>query len=332
MCRLPLLLLLICSAAALAQQKPAAARPPASAPPPTYDDPAKADADFSLQGEYAGKMRDADFALQVIAQGDGKFDAVLCPGGLPGAGWTMQPNPRQRVAGKRANDSVRFGANGWSGLLKDGVIALQDFKGTPIGTLNRVERQSPTLGAAPGAGAVVLFGGKGVTAFKEGARMTPDGLLMEGCMTKEEFGDCTVHIEFRLPYMPASRGQGRGNSGLYLAGRYEVQMLDSFGLNGENNECGGIYTVAKPKVNMCLPPLVWQTYDIEFTAPRFEGGRKTADAEITVKHNGVLVHEKVKVPGPTRAAPISKEGAQGPLYLQNHGNPMRYRNVWVVRK
>jgi len=301
--------------------------------PGVYTDPAHTDADFPLQGEYVGKMREADFALQVVALGDGKFEAVQCPGGLPGAGWTMQPNPRQRVPGKTDNGTVRFAANGWSGALKDGVIELQDFKGNIIGRLERVERKSATLGALPPAGAVVLFDGKGVDAFKPGARMTADGLLMEGCTSKEEFGDCTLHIEFRTPYMPKARGQGRGNSGLYLSSRYEVQMLDSFGLNGENNECGGIYTIAKPKVNMCLPPLAWQTYDIEFKAARFDDkGVKTADAEITVKHNDVLIHENVKANHTTTSAPNPKEGPLGAIHLQNHGTPVRYRNVWVVRK
>ena len=301
--------------------------------PAAYEDPTKTDADFALQGEYVGKIREADFALQVVALGDGRFDAVMCPGGLPGAGWTKQPNPRQRVTGGLQGDSVRFGANGWSGTLRAGVIALQDFKGQAIGELKRIERKSPTLGAPPPEGAVVLFDGKGTSAFQDGAKMTSDGLLMNGCISKEEFGDCTIHIEFRTPYMPSARGQARGNSGIYLAGRYEVQMLDSFGLTGENNECGGIYTIAKPQVNMCLPPLAWQTYDIEFKAARFDDkGAKTADAEATVKHNGVLIHENVKLTHPTTAARFKDEAPKGPVYLQDHGNPVRYRTIWVVKK
>jgi hypothetical protein len=305
--------------------------------PAAYDDPEHTDADFPWVGEYTGKMREANFAIQIVALGNGKFDAVLCPGGLPGAGWTKQPNPRQRMSGKRegegAQASLRIAGNGWRGVLKGDQIELKDFKGISIGRLDQVERKSPTLGAKPPEGAVVLFDGKSVDAFKPGAKTTKDGLLMQGCTSKEEFGDCTIHIEFRVPYMPDARGQARGNSGIYLAGRYEVQMLDSFGLNGENNECGGLYTVAKPQVNMCLPPLAWQTYDIEYQAPQFdEKGAKTEDAEVTVRHNGVLIHQDVKIPGPTRSAPFPKEGPTGPVYLQDHGTPVRYRNIWVVKR
>jgi hypothetical protein len=162
--------------------------------------------------------------------------------------------------------------------------------------------------------------------------MTEDGLLMEGVTTEREFGDATWHIEFRLPYQPKDRGQARGNSGAYLLGSYEVQMLDSFGLEGRDNECGGIYKAAPPKVNMCLPPLSWQTYDIDVTAPKFENGAKVSNARMTVRHNGVLIHDQVEIPGGTPGGPKKMEGPTGPLFLQNHGNPVRYRNIWVLPK
>jgi len=312
---------------------PPAQTPAAKAKP----EPSTAEDDLPLQGEFVGTMRDAAFAIQVISFGKGQFDAVMCPGGLPGAGWTKQPATRQRISGKRdglgSAASVRFSGNGWTATLSGDEIQLLDIKGASIGSLTRTVRTSPTLGQAPPPGAVVLFDGKNVNAFKKGARITPDGLLMEGCTSLEEFGDCTVHVEFMLAYMPDQRGQSRSNSGVYLEGRYEVQVLDSFGLNGENNECGGIYTVSKPQVNMCLPPQTWQTYDIEFQAPDFDAsGKKTDYAHITVKHNGVLVQDGITVPHPTPSSIFPNEAAKGPLHLQDHHCPVRYRNVWVVPK
>ena len=130
--------------------------------------------------------------------------------------------------------------------------------------------------------------------------------------------------------MPTARGQARGNSGVYLQGRYEVQVLDSFGLAGEDNECGGIYQVSRPRVNMTLPPLQWQTYDIDFTAARFDSaGEKTANARLTVRHNGVLIHDDLELPGTTGGG--DPEGPEpGALHLQDHWNPVFYRNVWVL--
>jgi hypothetical protein len=132
--------------------------------------------------------------------------------------------------------------------------------------------------------------------------------------------------------MPKSSGQARGNSGVYVQSRYEVQVLDSFGLEGKNNECGGIYSISEPAVNMCLPPLTWQTYDIDFTAARFDdAGKKTKNARITVKHNGVVIHNDIELtlgtPGRHPEGP-TPEG----LFFQDHGNPVVFRNIWIVEK
>ena len=202
---------------------------------------------------------------------------------------------------------------------------IQNFK--------RTQRTSPTLGANPPPGAVVLFDGTEASVgqhWQKGARMTDDGLLMEGCTSIDTFGDYSIHLEFRLPFMPKARGQARGNSGLYHQGRYETQILDSFGLQGKNNETGGIYEIRDPDANLCLPPLVWQTYDVDFVAARYaDDGKKTANAKITVRLNGVVVHRDVELPRATRAAPIKEGPDDGPIYLQNHGNPVRFRNIWV---
>lgn len=301
-------------------------------------DPKKADADFAIQGEYVGNLigeNDEDhekFGMQVIALGDGKFRLVAYDEGLPGAGWTENKDDRIVSEGQLKDGAVIFKDDHGVGTLKDGVIKAVDHDGKPIGEFKKVERKSPTLGQKPPEGAVVLFDGSTADNFHRG-RMTDDGLLMEGVTSKQKFGAHKLHIEFMLPYKPHARGQGRGNSGLYLQGRYEVQMLDSFGLEGKHNECGGIYSIKDPDVNMCLPPLTWQTYDVDFTPAKFDDkGKKTANARMTVRHNGVVIHKDVELPRITTAAPVKESKEPGPVYLQNHGNPVRYRNIWVVEK
>ena len=150
-------------------------------------------------------------------------------------------------------------------------------------------------------------------------------------VTKRKFTDFKLHVEFRTPFLPDARGQGRGNSGVYLQGRYEVQVLDSYGLEGKDNECGGIYKVGAPLVNMCLPPMQWQTYDITFRAPRFDAsGAKTDDAVITMVHNGMTIHDRRAIPGPTGGALDGNVAQPGGIYLQDHGNPVQFRNIWLV--
>jgi hypothetical protein len=297
-------------------------------------DPAEAakDPDFVQQGEYAGSYShsgggEAKVGVQVIALGQGNFRAVGYEGGLPGAGW--DGGELHTAEGSRAADgSVTFVEqdSGARGVIdKDGAtFTVQTPDGAALGTLRKTHRKSPTLGAQAPPGATVLFDGKDTGAWKPGARMTGDGLLKEGVDSlRDDFRDFSLHLEFRLPFQPAARGQGRGNSGMYLLGT-EVQMLDSFGLSGEANECGGIYSYLKPAVNMCLPPLVWQTYDVEYTAGRKGAdGAPDAPARMTVKHNGVVIHKDVVL----RHSP-----ARGNLHLQDHGNPVRYRNIWLVEK
>ncbi len=293
-------------------------------------DPAKVDADYAFQGEYAGVLAGQyDVGSQVIALGDGKFRLVLFPGGLPGAGYDGAAEKRE-YDGARDGDTVTFTGGTTSKSISGGKLIFsrdgQEF------SIDRTIRKSPTLGAKPPEGAVVLFDGKSAENFKPG-RMTETGLLMQGANSVRKFQDHKLHIEFRLPYEPKKRGQGRANSGCYLQARYEVQMLDSFGLAGKHNECGGIYTIKDPDVNMCFPPLQWQSYDIDFTAAKFDSeGKKTESARITVRHNGVLIHDNVELPKRTTASPLAEGAAPGFLHLQDHGNPVRYRNIWAVEK
>lgn len=299
-------------------------------------DPAQAGPDFALQGEYVGQV-EADghkigCGVQVIALGDGQFRGVAYVGGLPGAGWDGRE--RLTLEGQSQADGAtvfKIVDGVETAELANGTFTMFNREGQTIGTLKKTERTSPTLGAKPPAGAVVLFDGTSPDAF-QGGRMTDDGLLIEGATSKQKFQDFTLHLEFRTPFVPHARGQGRGNSGFYAQGRYEVQILDSFGLEGKDNECGGIYEIASPKVNMCFPPLSWQTYDVDFTAAAHEGGKKVNSARMTVRHNGVVIHDDLEIPRATRAAPVRESAQPGPVYLQNHGNPVRFRNIWVVPK
>lgn len=289
-------------------------------------DRSRVDADFEIQGEYSGNLEGKKTGIQVVAQGGGKFDVVLYQGGLPGDGWNGDKSKTDRGNAALSDGVVKLTLASQLGTIGKGKLTLGKD------TLDRVERKSPTLGAKPPDGAIVLFDGSNTDAW-QGAGMTEDKLLKEGQTSKQKFQNYSIHLEFLLPYQPAARGQGRGNSGFYNQGRYEVQMLDSFGLEGKDNECGGIYSVKAPALNMCFPPLQWQTYDIDYTAAKYDAkGKKTANAHIAVKHNGVVVHKDTQVPNGTTAGPVPEGPEPGPLTLQNHGNPVRYRNIWLVEK
>ena len=295
-------------------------------------DPAQ-DPDFQIQGEYSGDITTPEGAkqigVQVIALGGGKFRAVGHVGGLPGDGW--DGSVRRDAEGEIKDGALKIHNDLYDATISGDTLTLTTVGNLKLGDLKKVVRQSKTLGAKPPQGAVVLFDGTSADAFEKG-RMTSDGLLMQGATSKQKFQSFTLHLEFQLPFMPAARGQGRGNSGCYMQGRYEVQVLDSFGLKGENNECGGIYTIKAPDENMCFPPLSWQTYDVDYTAAQYEGDKKVKDAVMTVRHNDVVIHRDVKLPKSTTAAPVKEGPEPGPLYLQDHGNPVRYRNIWLVEK
>lgn len=293
----------------------------------------KAGPDFAIQGEYSGSVNTPDgtvvYGTQIVALGDGRFDLIGYRGGLPGDGWL--PGKETRTAkGEMSGGMAVFQAQDFTAEVKEDVLTVKS-NGQVIGTLKKMHRESPTLGAKPPEGALVLLDGTSADAF-EGGKLDDDKFLMPGTVSKEKFGDHSAHIEFRTPFMPKSRGQGRGNSGVYVHHRYECQVLDSFGLEGLDNECGGFYQQAKPLVNMCFPPLSWQTYDYDFTAAKYDNaGKKTANARITLKHNGVVVHKDLEFKKETPGG-IDEGPEPGALFLQDHGNPVAFRNIWIVKK
>jgi hypothetical protein len=318
-------------------------------------------ADFKFQGEYAGATKDGDkLGVQVIALDKGAFQAVVYPGGLPGAGWdgknkslmdgkldgdkvTFEPakDGKRRYKGRTAAEfsaTSKFPPMGHkeiSGKIEGEVLSGK--MGETTFEAKKTTRVSPSMGAKAPEGAVVLFDGTSKDEWNGGRLDEMTKLLNtdgNDIVSKKKFGNYTVHLEFLLPYRPSGRDQERGNSGFYQADLYEVQILDSFGLDGKNNECGGLYSKKDSDLNMCLPPLTWQTYDIDFaSAVRDDSGKITKKATVTVKLNGVVIHDKVEINGPTGGGRDAKaEGTPGPIKLQGHGNPLQFRNIWIVEK
>ena len=276
-----------------------------------------------------GGERERPGRPQVIALGHGQFTVVLTKGGLPGEGW-RRDDPGFSLSGKREDAATTLSGQDLSGKIDGEAMTIAGADGKTKLELKRTVRHSATEGAKPAKGAVVLFDGTTAENFHHGT-LLPDKNLLSEATTKQGFSDYTLHVEFRLSYMPLARGQARSNSGVYLHDCYEIQVLDSFGLEGKDDECGGFYKLRRPDVNMCYPPLTWQAYDVEFTAPRYEEGKKVADARVEVRHNGVLIH-------PEFALSHATPGRQGegpaprPLYLQGHGNQVEFRNVWLKEK
>jgi hypothetical protein len=290
---------------------------------------AKDDPDFALQGEYAK----AGEGLQVAAMGKGKFLTATLKGGLPDAGWDGKSVTTATADSEAVKKLI---AAGWA----------------------KTERKIPNMGAKPPQGAVVLFDGSNANEWDK-AKITSDKLLQEGPQTVRKFKNFIMHVEFMLPYKPAATlsGQDRGNSGVYIFNRYEVQILDTFGLHFYPNThgeaswaaafqkelgykqgsdrtqfCASMYHFRSPALNAATPPLTWQTYDITFLAPKFEDGKKTANARITLLWNGIKVHDGLDLPKGTGAGGNKPEVPSEAILLQGHGNPVRFRNIWIVEQ
>lgn len=308
---------------------------------------AVADDDDMIMGNYQGGFTSGDWAnyhirAQVVAQSKTAHRIVLF------IGENADTAVRQEAAGKVRKgvavfkDTVSLPALGGSFKL-EATIENETLKGTlkdqqgkeAAFELKRVFIEPPTLGMVPPEGAVSLFDGTNITNWERTPLhwcLTGDG-AMEVCSssfkTVGEYGSGLYHVEFRTPFMPTERGQGRGNSGVYLLGRYEVQVLDSFGVEPADNLCGGIYSFATPIADAILPPLQWQTYDITFSAPTFGAdGAKLTNARIHVLHNGIVVHDNAELAAGTPGGVSDKEATAGPLLLQDHGNQVRFRNIW----
>lgn len=203
------------------------------------------------------------------------------------------------------------------------------------------EDGKPTIGAKPPQGAVVLFDGADASAWVTRKDQKPSPWqVAEGALvarggdidTKQQFQDFKLHVEFRTPEPKAGQtGQDRGNSGVYLLGQHEIQVLESYGLEPLRDGCGSIYNQKAADANVALPPMEWQSYDITYRSPRFaaDGKTRTEKARVTLVWNGKKVHDNVEIDGATRAG-NAEEAPTGPIRLQDHGHPVQYRNIWLV--
>jgi hypothetical protein len=317
----------------------------------------KDDPDYLIQGEYVGNWTidgaSMRAGIQVKALGRGKFQMHVLPGGLTGDGWTAKTKkigPTTLTRKKDAKTAEGVDKQGNTIVIQDGKLTGTDKAGKQFTILERVERKSKTEGMKPPKGAVVLFDGTNADGWrpvrdrklkKSFPPLTDKGHLLCGTKSTKMFQSCKLHLEFRVPWEPTKGGQGRGNSGVYMQQRYEVQVLDSFGDQPNTGHCGGIYIIAKPAFVMSYPPLQWQTYDIEFTKAEFHpteknkkgGPKRIKDAVMSVWHNGVQIHKDVKIfREKTTAAPKSEGPNPQSIFFQNHGHWVVYRNVWVVEK
>lgn len=319
----------------------------AQAKRPAPVDPTKVDEDFAVQGEYVGAITEdgqpQKYGVRVgITEKVGEFKAIAYRGGLPGAGWDKKFVDQKNKRLSEWPGQTREGLTVFpkflrgSASLRDGLLTVT-AGGEKVGELKRIVRQSPTLGAKPPPGAIVLFDGSGLDHFvTPRSKVNDDKLLMVGARTRQSFTDFALHVEFRVPYL-----RSPGHSAVFLQDSYHLAVAGrSFG-SGTLSDlgCGGLRWVRAPDENMCFPPLTWQTLDVEYTAARFNSEGKVAGKPIaTIRHNGVIIHDRVELPemppfyrgGGTE--PLSPKG--GPLQFQSHADDRHYayRNIWILER
>ena len=292
-------------------------------------------------GDYTGAWLEGEevdivLAAQVINLGRDEYLVRLQ------AKLDMRATPKAIATGKAKGGKLEFEGDNHFGTIEDGVITGGRTPGEAHFRLEKVVRESPTLGAVPPPGAVVLFDGSSLDAWQDpiGWEIVDGDILMvtpsgEDLISNQNYTDCKLHVEFRTSWMPKSSGQGRSNSGVFVQNDYEVQILDSYGLESYYDDCGAIYKVAAPMVNASRPPLQWQTYDIEFRAARFDAnGNVIENPRMTVYQNGTLIHNNQELWWITgwkdedRAKPHPQD--PGPIKLQCHSNYVQFRNIWLV--
>lgn len=341
------LILLFFSANAFAQSKS-----------PIWTDVAKAD--IELMGDYIGSWlgesensfpnNNPRLFAQVVNAGVGVYDIHL----MQDLNRRAQPEFSTRANVKRNKLSIDEG--GWNFVVsKDKIEGTRMFGEEEVKfLLERDPRISPTMGKKPPQGAIVLFDGSDFDEWEHtDGRAVTWNILSDGSMeieptaenkgadpkigggirTVRKFKDVKFHMEFRYPVEPDRSGQGRGNSGLFFQGEYEAQVLNSYGLEGFWNQLGALYKHSAPLVNAARAPLIWQTYDVTYTAARFEEGVVVKNPRITVYLNGTLVQDDVELKHHTAHWQNSREDPvpdqPGPIMLQDHSNRIQFRNIWI---
>ncbi len=309
-------------------------------------------ADEPATDPFFGDWRGEGLVAQVIPRGDDNYQINFLPK------FDVKCEALATVNGHAADGILQFEQDGWKGRAKAARLRgsrAVDGKQVPF-ELERVIRSSPGVGAKPPEGAIVLFDGSGFDQWEVHRGRAPSSeIVWELCedfmrvapvnretraghslVTKQAFKDIHLHLEFRLALMADKTGQARSNGGVVFedANWYEVQVLDSYGLEGLDNECGGIYKVAAPTINMCRPPLMWQTYDMEIHAPRYDAkGNRTKPGRISVMHNGKWIHKNVELPDSPKALKRRQDNpdgvSAGRIILHYHKDPVEYRNIWV---